>query len=52
MDRICSQCHENKREKRDFDGVHAKHVADKKRDCASCHEFSRPERGLSLTKKD
>ena len=51
LHRICSQCHENEREKRDFDGVHAKHVADKKRDCAACHEFSRPERGLSLTKK-
>jgi hypothetical protein len=51
MEKICTQCHENKQKKRDFDSVHFLHVYEKKRDCAGCHEFSRPERGLSLTKK-
>jgi len=51
MEKICSQCHKNKQKRRDFASVHYLHVKEKKRDCAACHELSRPERGLRLTKK-
>lgn len=53
LDNICSQCHSNERDAQDraFAEVHKRHVSDKKRDCAACHNFSRPERSLSLSKK-
>ncbi|MBP8284478.1 MAG: hypothetical protein KAX46_11315, partial [Chromatiaceae bacterium] len=53
LDNICSQCHSNERDAQDraFAEVHKRHVSDKKRDCAACHNFSRPERNLSLSKK-
>lgn len=53
LDNICSQCHSNERGAQDraFAEVHKRHVSDKKRDCAACHNFSRPERSLSLSKK-
>ncbi len=52
LDNICSQCHSNERDAQDraFAEVHKRHVSDKKRDCAACHNFSRPERSLSLSK--
>jgi hypothetical protein len=48
---ICTQCHGNETSKRGFSEVHHLHVREKRRDCAACHNFSRPERGLSLTRK-
>ncbi len=42
---VCSQCHGNKTSK-GFLWVHDKHVREKGYDCSSCHNFSRPERGL------
>ncbi|MBP9602809.1 MAG: PKD domain-containing protein [Chromatiaceae bacterium] len=52
LDNICSQCHSNKTNARDraFAEVHNRHVSSKKKDCAACHNFSRPERSLSLSK--
>ena len=52
LDNICSQCHSNKTSARDraFAEVHNRHVSSKKKDCAACHNFSRPERSLSLSK--
>ena len=47
---VCTQCHENKEEGFSFAKMHEKHIKDKKKDCSSCHNFSRPERGLFLTK--
>ncbi|MCG7921395.1 MAG: PKD domain-containing protein [Candidatus Thiodiazotropha lotti] len=43
---VCTQCHENKGSM-SFTKVHEKHVKDKGIDCSTCHEFSRPERGLN-----
>ena len=50
LDNICSQCHGNEtgNNDRSFDEVHSRHVQGEGRDCAACHNFSRPERGLSL----
>lgn len=42
---VCTQCHGQK-EKKSFTSVHDRHVKDKGYDCSSCHNFSRPERGL------
>lgn len=42
---VCSQCHQD----RSYSGwqtVHDKHVKERGYDCAWCHGFSRPERGL------
>ena len=52
LDKICSQCHSNETSAQDraFAEVHKQHVSDKKKDCAACHNFSRPERSLSLSK--
>jgi hypothetical protein len=50
LDAICTQCHENEREDRDFSGVHERHVEKEGKDCAACHNFSRPERGLVLSR--
>lgn len=44
---VCTQCHDTK-ESKPFDVIHDKHVRDKGYDCAWCHTFSRPERGLRL----
>jgi hypothetical protein len=41
----CRQCHGAK-DTISFTSLHNKHVKDKKYDCAWCHTFSRPERGL------
>ena len=48
LNNICSQCHGNETGGRGFDSVHSRHVQSLRRDCAACHNFSRPERGLSL----
>ena len=48
LDNICRQCHGNETGGRGFDSVHNRHVQNLGRDCAACHNFSRPERGLSL----
>ncbi len=45
-DQVCTQCHGNKGSM-SFTKIHDKHVKDKRRDCSTCHKFSRPERGLS-----
>jgi len=45
-EQVCSQCHETK-EVKPFNVMHKKHVEDEKYDCSACHNFSRPERGLS-----
>ena len=50
LDAICTQCHDNEGEDRDFSGVHERHVEKEGKDCASCHNFSRPERGLTLSR--
>lgn len=42
---VCSQCHGFKTP-RNFRSTHEKHVRDSRFDCAWCHTFSRPERGL------
>jgi cytochrome c553 len=42
---VCSQCHGSKKSP-GFKSVHDKHVKDKQYDCARCHSFTRPERGL------
>ncbi|HEY9172017.1 MAG TPA: fibronectin type III domain-containing protein [Verrucomicrobiae bacterium] len=46
MTAVCSQCHGNKNSK-GFAWVHDYHVRGKGYDCSSCHDFSRPERGLT-----
>ena len=52
LDNICSQCHSNKTSTKDraFAEVHNRHVSSKRKDCAACHNFTRPERGLSLSR--
>lgn len=47
-EQVCTQCHRAK-ESKGFESTHKKHVADKEYDCSVCHNFSRPERGLSTT---
>jgi hypothetical protein len=42
---ICTQCHGQK-DQLSFASVHSKHVDSKRYDCAWCHGFARPERGL------
>jgi len=49
LNNICSQCHGNENGGRGFDSVHSRHVQNLGKDCAACHNFSRPERGLSLS---
>ncbi|MDX9786277.1 MAG: cytochrome c3 family protein [Desulfobacterales bacterium] len=46
---VCLQCHGRKEDK-SFAVIHDKHVKDKKYDCSNCHDFSRPERGLTLAR--
>jgi hypothetical protein len=43
---VCTQCHGLKKDSLSFTQLHTKHVSDKRYDCAWCHGFSRPERGL------
>ena len=50
LNTICTQCHENETEDRDFAGVHSRHVQSEGKECSACHNFSRPERGLSLSR--
>jgi uncharacterized CHY-type Zn-finger protein len=45
---VCRQCHGQK-ENMSFAKLHDKHVRDKRKDCSTCHNFSRPERGLSTS---
>lgn len=45
---VCSQCHGQKGNM-SFATLHDKHVRDKRKDCSTCHTFSRPERGLSTS---
>jgi len=46
-EQVCFQCHGAK-EPKPFLEIHNKHVDDRQFDCAWCHSFSRPERGLTL----
>ncbi len=46
---VCNDCHETKSSKGFVDN-HKKHVESKRYDCALCHTFSRPERGLKTSK--
>lgn len=43
---VCRQCHGSE-SNMSFTKIHDKHVKDKRKDCSTCHNFSRPERGLS-----
>lgn len=43
---LCVRCHKRMEARYDWQKIHTKHVTDKKLDCAHCHNFSRPERGL------
>jgi len=45
---VCAQCHGQK-EDMSFVKLHDKHVKDKRKDCSTCHNFSRPGRGLSTS---
>ncbi|MBI1922357.1 MAG: chitobiase/beta-hexosaminidase C-terminal domain-containing protein [Geobacter sp.] len=45
---VCAQCHTAKTPG-SFDRIHSRHVATEGFDCSFCHNFSRPERGLSTT---
>ncbi|MBI5384526.1 MAG: fibronectin type III domain-containing protein, partial [Verrucomicrobia bacterium] len=46
MTQVCSQCHGSKSNP-GFASVHSRHVTNYRYDCSSCHNFSRPERGLT-----
>ncbi len=46
---VCVQCHGNKSVP-SYTSVHSKHVDSQGYDCSLCHNFSRPERGLKMTK--
>jgi hypothetical protein len=48
---ICLQCHGNEGNL-NFQEVHSKHVDSRHRDCAWCHSFTRPERGLTIPGPD
>ena len=43
----CTICHEQK-EIKPFETIHDIHVKDEGNDCSHCHDFSRPERGLTM----
>ena len=45
---VCRQCHGSENNM-SFSKIHEKHVDDKRKDCSTCHTFSRPERGLSTS---
>ena len=44
---ICSQCHRSKNWK-GYEAGHSRHVDSGRWDCSWCHNFSRPERGLTM----
>jgi hypothetical protein len=44
---VCTQCHEQEDEEKGFYDLHEEHVAGEGYDCAWCHSFSRPDRGLA-----
>ena len=46
---VCTQCH-GREDSLSFTRVHEKHVTDKRYDCSNCHNFSRPERGLRMSR--
>ncbi len=50
LNTICTQCHGNESKDRDFASVHSRHVQKEGKECSACHNFSRPERGLSLSR--
>jgi hypothetical protein len=43
---VCTHCHQWEG-RMGFTEVHDEHVKDKRRDCSTCHTFSRSERGVS-----
>ena len=47
---VCTQCHgmDSFEGTNEYLAVHDKHVRSRKYDCSWCHDFSRPERGLTL----
>lgn len=45
---VCTQCHEQEGNM-SFARVHDKHVRSERKDCSTCHRFSRPDRGLSTS---
>jgi len=48
---VCTQCHDNEGSM-SFSKLHDKHVRDERKDCSTCHNFSRPDRGLSTELSD
>ena len=44
---VCTQCH-GYESPEGFESLHEEHVREERFDCAWCHNFSRPERGLRL----
>lgn len=43
---VCTQCHGAEKNP-GFTAIHSKHVDQKRYDCSKCHNFTRPERGLT-----
>lgn len=43
---VCSQCHSRKSSS-GYTSVHSRHVDSRRLECSNCHNFDRPERGLS-----
>jgi hypothetical protein len=48
---VCTQCHEDE-DGMSFTKVHEEHVTEKGIDCSTCHDFSRPDRGLNANIAD
>ena len=46
-EQVCTQCHDQE-DMPDFAELHSEHVREEDVDCAACHTFTRPERGLEL----
>lgn len=44
---LCNDCH-SLRSYSDYIDIHSRHVDSKRYDCSWCHNFSRPERGLTM----
>jgi hypothetical protein len=44
---VCFQCHGSE-ESKPFKSIHDKHVKDEQFDCSWCHNFSRPDRALTM----
>ena len=47
-EQVCAQCHRLK-DSKGFIATHDRHVKSQEYDCSTCHNFTRPERGLSTT---